>query len=152
MPSKWISELAKLLKDDQLSTGETVLLQHSRGESYSLSVLPDVVVFPESSQDVANIMKFASKNEIAVTPVAVNSSLEGHTTPLNKGISLDLMRMNQILEFGAEDLLIVCEPAVTYPQINEHTKRSGLFFPVDPGAHASIGGMIATNASGTAAV
>ena len=152
MPSKWIAELAKLLKDDQLSTGETVLLQHSRGESYSLSVLPDVVVFPESSQDVANIMKFASKNEIAVTPVAVNSSLEGHTTPLNKGISLDLMRMNQILEFGAEDLLIVCEPAVTYPQINEHTKRSGLFFPVDPGAHASIGGMIATNASGTAAV
>ncbi len=152
MSKKWITKLAKLLKEDQLSTGESVLLQHSKGESYSLSVLPDVVVFPESTEDIALIMKFAYENEIAVTPVAVNSSLEGHTTPLKKGISLDLMRMNRILEFSPEDLLISCEPAVTYPQINEYTRRSGLFFPIDPGAHASIGGMIATNASGTAAV
>lgn len=152
MPSKWIVKLAKLLKEDQLSTGESVLEQHSKGESYSLAVLPDVVVFPESTADVANIMKFAYQYEIAVTPVAVNSSLEGHTTPLQKGISMDLMRMNRILEFSSEDLLIVCEPAATYPQINEYTKRNGLFFPIDPGAHASIGGMIATNASGTAAV
>jgi len=139
MPKTWITELAKLLKDDQLSTGETVLAQHSKGESYNLAVLPDVVVFPESTADVAKIMRFAYKNEIPVTPVAVNSSLEGHTTPLGKGISLDLMRMNRILEFRPEDLLIVCQPAVTYPQINEHSKRSGLFFPIDPGAHASIG-------------
>ncbi len=152
MAKEWIDELKKLLKDDQLSTGKSVLEQNSRGESYNLSVLPDCVVFPESTEDVKTIMRFAYENSIPVTPVAVNSSLEGHTTPIKKGISLDLMRMNRILEFRPEDLLIVCEPAVTYPQINDYCKRSGLFFPIDPGAHASIGGMIATNASGTAAV
>ncbi len=144
--------LNDFLKEDQISTSQSVLEQHSRGESFDDFVLPDVVVFPESTQDVAKIMNFAYEHGIAVTPVAANSSLEGHTVPLHKGISLDMNRMNRVLSFEPENLLIVCQPAITYPQINEHAKRSGLFFPIDPGAHASIGGMISTNASGTMAV
>jgi D-lactate dehydrogenase (cytochrome) len=145
-------QLTGLLRDDQLSTSRAVLEQHSHGESYPTSVLPDVVVFPESTEDVRRVMSFAAGQRIPVTPVAVNSSLEGHTVPLEGGISLDLSRMNRILEFRPDDLLTVVQPAVTYPQLNDHVRRSGLFFPIDPGAHASIGGMIGTNASGTAAV
>jgi D-lactate dehydrogenase (cytochrome) len=148
----WLEPLSSLLKPDQLSTGESVLNQHAKGESFDKAVLPDVVVFPESTNDVQKIIHFAYEHGIPVTPVAVNSSLEGHTVPLHGGISLDMTRLNKILEFRPEDLLIVVQPAVTYPQINDHTKRSGLFFPIDPGAHASLGGMISTNASGTAAV
>jgi D-lactate dehydrogenase (cytochrome) len=152
MTKPWLEPLSRLLKPDQFSTGESVLQSHSKGESYDLSVLPEVVVFPETTQDVQKIILSANEHKIPVTPVAVNSSLEGHTVPLHGGISLDLTRMNKILEFSNQDLLIVVQPAVTYPQINDYTKRSGLFFPVDPGAHASLGGMISTNASGTAAV
>ncbi len=141
-----------MLTPDQVSTAQVVLEQHAKGESYDRAVLPDAVVYPQSTEDVQRIMTFAYEQEIPVTPVATNSSLEGHTVPLRGGISLDLTRLNRILDFRPEDLLIVTQPAVTYPQINDYTRRSGLFFPIDPGAHASIGGMIATNASGTAAV
>jgi D-lactate dehydrogenase (cytochrome) len=148
----WLKSLNKILKPDQVSTSESVLQLHSKGESFDKAVLPDVVVFPESTSDVQSIVSLAYDCGIPITPVAVNSSLEGHTVPLHGGISLDMTRMNKILEFKPEDLLIVVQPAVTYPQINDYTKRSGLFFPIDPGAHASLGGMISTNASGTAAV
>ena len=149
---EWLSALKALLKDDQMSTGASVLESHSKGESYDEATLPDAVMFPESTEDVQKVVKFAFENGVPITPVAVNSSLEGHTVPVHGGISLDMTRMNRILEFRAEDLLIVVQPAVTYPQVNEHVGRSGLFFPIDPGAHASIGGMVATNASGTMAV
>ncbi len=148
----WLAELASFLKPDQLSTSQAVLEQHSKGESFDKGVLPDVVVFPESSQDVQKIVKFAYEHAIPITPVAVNSSLEGHTVPLKAGISLDMMRMNRVLQFQPEDLLIVVQPAITYPEVNDYTRRNGLFFPIDPGAHASIGGMVSTNASGTMAV
>lgn len=148
----WLGDLRVLLKEDQVSTGQSVLESHSKGESFYGSSLPDAVVFPESTEDVRKVMRFAYEREIPVTPVAVNSSLEGHTVPLKGGISLDVTRMDKILDVRPEDLLIVVQPAVTYPRVNEQVGRSGLFFPVDPGAHASIGGMIATNASGTAAV
>ena len=148
-----IDKLKAFLKEDQVITSQAVLEQHSKGESFdAIAVLPDVVLYPESTQDVQNIMRFAYENEIPVTPVAVNSSLEGHTVPVNAGISLDMMRMDKVISFQPENLLIVCQPALTYPQINDHARHSGLFFPIDPGAHASIGGMISTNASGTMAV
>lgn len=147
-----IAKLAAELRDGQLSTSRAVLEQHSRGESYDKAVLPDAVVFPESTEDVQLVMRFASRHRVPVTPVAVNSSLEGHTVPLRGGISLDLTRMNGVLEFFPKDLLAVVQPGVTYPQLNDRTRHSGLFFPVDPGAHASIGGMVGTNASGTSAV
>jgi D-lactate dehydrogenase (cytochrome) len=147
-----IAELRTFLREDQVSTSQVVLEQHSRGESFDQAVLPEVVVFPESTDDVQRVMRFAFQHAVPVTPVAVNSSLEGHTVPLQGGISLDMMRMNRVVSFHPEDLLVVVQPAVTYPQVNDHVRRSGLFFPVDPGAHASVGGMVATNASGTAAV
>ena len=152
MNGAWIKELVALVGGDKASTVDAVLEQHARGESFDRARRPDVVVFPESTEDVASVLRFADARGVPVTPVAVNSSLEGHTVPLYGGISLDVMRMNRILEFHPEDLSIVVQPAVTYPKVNERTRHSGLFFPVDPGAHASIGGMIATNASGTAAV
>ena len=148
----WLNNLADLLNEDQVSTGSSVLESHSKGESFDEAALPEVVVFPESTEDVQKVMKLAHEHGVPVTPVAVNSSLEGHTVPLQGGISLDLTRMDKILSFRPEDLLIVVQPAVPYPQVNEHVGRSGLFFPIDPGAHASVGGMVATNASGTMAV
>lgn len=148
----WLDVLTAQFPNEQWSCGESVLKLHAKGESFDHEILPDVVIFAESTEDVAKVMQFAYAQGIAVTPVAVNSSLEGHTVPLHKGISLDVSRMNRILHFSPEDLRITIQPAVTYPQVNEHTKRSGLFFPVDPGAHASLGGMLSTNASGTLAV
>lgn len=148
----WLSDLAKQLKPEQWSTSTAVLEQHSRGESFDEAVMPDVVVFPESAKDVQTIVKFAYERSIALTPVAINSSLEGHTVPVKAGISVDMMRMNKIIRFQPQDLLVVLEPAITYPEVNEFSRRSGLFFPIDPGAHASIGGMVSTNASGTMAV
>lgn len=147
-----VRSLEQLLRPDQVSVAQSVLEQHSRGESYDEARLPDVVVYPESTEDVQRVICFAGERAIPVTPVAVNSSLEGHTVPILGGISLDMTRMNRILSVHADDLLMVTQPGVTYSQINDQVRRSGLFFPVDPGAHASIGGMISTNASGTAAV
>jgi D-lactate dehydrogenase (cytochrome) len=147
-----LTELSALLKHGQVGTSRALLEQHSRGESYHLAALPDAVVFPESTEDVARVMRFATERRIPVTPVGANSSLEGHTVPVQGGISLDMTRMDAILEFRPEDLLIVVQPGCTYPRVNDHVRRSGLFFPVDPGAHASLGGMVSTNASGTAAV
>jgi D-lactate dehydrogenase (cytochrome) len=148
----WITALTDALGADRVATTTAILDQHAHGESFDRSVRPDLVAFPESTEDVALVMRFANEHGIPVTPVGVNSSLEGHTVPVRGGISLDLTRMNRILSFHPEDLLIVVQPGVTYPKVNERTRHSGLFFPIDPGAHASIGGMIGTNASGTAAV
>ncbi len=129
-----------------------MLEQHARGESYDQAVLPEVVVFPESTAEVQAVVRYAYAEGVGITPVGANSSLEGHTVPVEGGISLDLSRMNRILEARPEDLLVVVQPGVTYPQVNERMRPHGLFFPIDPGAHATIGGMVATNASGTAAV
>ncbi len=148
----WLRGLADLLRPDQLDTSQAGLEAHSKGESFDEAALPQAVVFPESTADVQRVMRFAFDTGVPVTPVAVNSSLEGHTVPVAGGVSLDVTRLNRILEFRPEDLLVVVQPAVTYPQVNEYVGRSGLFFPIDPGAHASLGGMVATNASGTMAV
>jgi len=145
-------ELAQLLGEDRVDVSPAVLAQHSHGESYSRGVMPAAVVFPRDTDEVSRVMRFATERGVPVTPVGANSSLEGHTVPAAGGISLDLGRLDRILEAHPEDLLVVVQPAVTYPRVNEHMRRHGLFFPIDPGAHASIGGMVSTNASGTAAV
>lgn len=145
-------ELARLLGADRVDTTPAALAQHSHGESYAEAVMPAVVVYPQSTAEVSTLLRFATERGVPVTPVAANSSLEGHTVPAEGGISLDLGRLDRILESHPEDLLVVVQPAVTYPRVNEHVRRHGLFFPIDPGAHASIGGMVSTNASGTAAV
>ncbi len=145
-------DLQALLGPTRVETSEAVKLQHSRGESYAGGVLPDVVVFPQTTAEVAKLLAYATEHRVPVTPVAANSSLEGQTVPVKGGISLDLTHMARVMELRPQDLLAVVQPGVTYPQLNDQLRHHGLFFPIDPGAHASIGGMVSTNASGTAAV
>lgn len=145
-------DLSAILREDQVSTGTSVLEQHSRDESYHHPVTPDCVVFPENTKDVQEVLRYANERGIPVVPYAVGSSLEGHAVPVNGGISLDVMRMNRVLEVRADDFLVRVEPGVTKEQVNAALRQYGLFFPVDPGADASLGGMAATNASGTTTV
>ncbi len=145
-------DLVALLSKDQVSTGESILAQHSRDESYHTPVLPDVVVFPESTEDVQAVVRYAAERNIPVVPYGTGTGLEGHAIPVQRGISLDMMRMNKILEVRPDDFLVRVQPGVTKNQLNEALRRYGLFFPVDPGSDASLGGMAATNASGTTTV
>ncbi len=144
--------LRGFLKDDQVTINVTMLEQHSRDESYHDPHLPDVVVFPEHAEDVRKVLAFANQHRIPVVPFGMGTSLEGHVIPYHGGISLNLQRMNRILEIRPEDQLVRVEPGVTRSQLNKELKKYGLFFSVDPGADATLGGMAATNASGTTAV
>jgi D-lactate dehydrogenase (cytochrome) len=147
-----VEELRRIVGDDQVTVNQTALEQHSRDESYHPPHLPDVVVFPESAGEISEILKFAQTHRIPVVPFGMGSSLEGHVIPYHGGISLDLQRMNRILEIRPEDQLVRVQPGVTRSQLNRELKKYGLFFSVDPGADATLGGMAATNASGTTAV
>lgn len=145
-------DLTRLLPPRQVSQGASVLDQHGRDESWHPAHRPDVVVFAESTADVIAVMAYAHQNAVPVIPFGVGSSLEGHVIPIHGGISLDMMRMNQILDICPEDFLVRVQPGVTRVQLNDALRRYGLFFPVDPGANASLGGMASTNASGTTTV
>ncbi len=147
-----VHDLRALLRPDQVDVSASALTLHARGESCDVTRLPDVVVYPESSDDVQRVMAHAYETGTPVTPVAINSSLEGHTVPLHGGVSLDMTRMDRIVELAPHDFLAVVQPGVTYPKLNEALRATGLFFTVDPGAEASLGGMASTNASGTMAV
>jgi D-lactate dehydrogenase (cytochrome) len=136
----------------QCSTAMAVREQHGRDESSFEAPPPAAVVFAESTQDVADAVKLASQYEVPVIPFGVGSSLEGHLLAVQGGISIDLGRMNKVLSVNAEDLTVTVQPGVTRKQLNEEIKSTGLFFPIDPGADATIGGMSATRASGTNAV
>lgn len=147
-----VTQLHTFLATDQLSTNETVRENHGRDESYHEMALPDIVVFPRTTDEVAQIMRVAHTYEIAVIPFGVGSSLEGHIIPVTHTLTIDFSQMNQILEVRPEDLLVRVQPGVTRTQLNKELKKHGLFFSVDPGADATLGGMAATNASGTTAV
>ncbi|VTU17734.1 putative FAD-linked oxidoreductase [Variovorax sp. PBS-H4] len=136
----------------QCSTALAVRTQHGRDESSFDAPPPAAVVFAETSQDVADAVKLASAHSVPVIPFGVGSSLEGHLLAVQGGISIDVSRMNRVLSVNADDLTVTVEPGVTRKQLNEEIKSTGLFFPIDPGADASIGGMTATRASGTNAV
>jgi len=137
----------------QCSTALAVREQHGRDESAFTTVPPPAaVVFAESTQDVADAVKLCAQHKVPVIPFGVGSSLEGHLLAVQGGISLDVSRMNQVLSINAEDLTVTVQPGVTRKALNEAVKSHGLFFPIDPGADASIGGMAATRASGTNAV
>lgn len=137
---------------DNCSTAMAVRTQHGRDESSFDAPPPAAVVFTESTQDVADAVKLASEHSVPVIPFGVGSSLEGHLLAVQGGISIDVSRMNQVLSINADDLTVTVQPGVTRKQLNEEIKSTGLFFPIDPGADASIGGMTATRASGTNAV
>ena len=137
---------------DNCSTAMAVRTQHGRDESSFDAPPPAAVVFAESTQDVADAVKLASEHSVPVIPFGVGSSLEGHLLAVQGGISIDVSRMNQVLSINADDLTVTVQPGVTRKQLNDEIKSTGLFFPIDPGADASIGGMTATRASGTNAV
>ncbi|MEY2803874.1 MAG: hypothetical protein RL657_1210, partial [Pseudomonadota bacterium] len=137
----------------QCSTARAVRDQHGRDESaYTTVPPPDAVVFAECTQDVADAVAICARHRVPVIPFGVGSSLEGHLLAIQGGISIDLSRMNRVLSVNPEDLTVTVQPGVTRKQLNEEIKHTGLFFPIDPGADASIGGMSATRASGTNAV
>ena len=137
---------------DRCSTALAVREQHGRDESSFQVPPPAAVVFAESTQDVADAVRLAGTHDTPVIPFGVGSSLEGHLLAVQGGISIDVSRMNKVLAVNAEDLTVTVQPGVTRKQLNEEIKSTGLFFPIDPGADASIGGMAATRASGTNAV
>ncbi len=146
------ADLCELLRVDQVTQNDAERMRHGQDESYHRPQLPDVVVFPESTDDVVAVLRYANDRRTPVVPFAVGSSLEGHVIPVRGGISLDMMRMNKIREIRRDDFLVCVEPGVCKEQLNAALKRYGLFFSVDPGADASMGGMAATNASGTTTV
>jgi D-lactate dehydrogenase (cytochrome) len=136
----------------QCSTAQAVRDQHGRDESAFTVPPPAAVVFAQSTQDVADAVKLAAAHRVPVIPFGVGSSLEGHLLAVQGGISIDVSRMNRVLAVQAEDLTVTVQAGVTRMAVNAAVKSEGLFFPIDPGADASIGGMAATRASGTNAV
>ncbi len=142
----------KLHFGDRLSTAEAVREHHGHDMSRQPTRLPGAVVYAEIEQEVARVVSACFEAGIPVTPFAAGSSMEGHTIPLKGGISLDLTRMNQIVAVNHEDFDAQVQAGVTRRQLNGHIRDTGLFFPIDPGADASLGGMASTRASGTTAV
>ncbi|MBK6367888.1 MAG: FAD-binding protein [Polaromonas sp.] len=137
---------------DRCSTALAVREQHGKDESIFDVPPPSAVVFAESTKDVAAAVQMAAKHQTPVIPFGTGSSLEGHLLAVQGGISIDVSRMNKVLSINAEDLTVTVQAGVTRKAVNEAIKNEGLFFPIDPGADASIGGMVATRASGTNAV
>lgn len=149
--SEALAELLALL-GDRLTTSLPIREAHGRDESWHPVIAPDAVAFATSTEDVAAIIRICARHRFPVIPFGTGTSLEGHISAPHGGLSLDLSRMNRIIEVHADDLDVHLEAGVTRKALNIHLRDMGLFFPIDPGADASLGGMAATRASGTNAV
>src|SRR5512138_3056320 len=150
-----VSYVVRSLSDsygDRAVVSRAIREQHGHGEGMADAALPDVVVFPHSNEEVAAIVKLCHTARIPVIAFGVGTSLEGHVAALYGGVCIDLSQMNKVLEVNAEDLDCRVQAGVTREQVNAELRGTGLFFPIDPGANATIGGMTATRASGTNAV
>ncbi len=137
---------------DRITTNAGLRDHHSHGQDPQPPVQPDAVAFIETTEEAARLLALCHAQGVPVVPFGTGTSLEGHVTPVRGGISLDLSRMNAVLEVNAQDLDCRVQAGVTHRGLNTHLRDQGLFFPVDPGADASLGGMCATRASGTNAV
>jgi D-lactate dehydrogenase (cytochrome) len=142
----------RALVGDRLSTAQAVRDHHGKDESPYPMTPPDAVVFAQSTEEIAAIVKLCAAHVVPVVPYGVGSSLEGHLLAVQGGVCIDVSRMNAVLAINPEDLTATVQAGVTRKQLNDALKETGLFFPIDPGADASLGGMSATRASGTNAV
>ncbi len=137
---------------DRFTTTAAVREHHGRDESVYPATPPDAVVYAHSTEEVAEIVRLCREHRFPVIPYGVGSSLEGHLLAIHGGVSIDLSQMDRVLAIQAEDLTATVQAGVTRTRLNDELKSTGLFFPIDPGADASLGGMAATRASGTNAV
>ena len=151
LPDAFLASLRELF-GDRFSTSQAMREHHGRDESSYDPMLPDAVVFAHSTEEVAAAVKLCNEYKVPVIPYGTGTSLEGHILALSGGLSIDLLQMNRVIAVHAQDLTVTVQPGVTRKQLNVEIKDTGLFFPIDPGADASIGGMAATRASGTNAV
>ncbi|MFC1840494.1 FAD-binding oxidoreductase [Thermodesulfobacteriota bacterium] len=143
-----IETLRSFVDPDRFSAGDSILDLHSIDQSRHTPVRPEAVIWPLHESEVVNILKYANKRLIPVTGWGAGSSLEGNPVPVKKGIVLDFSRMDRIIDIREEDFQADVEPGVIYKKLNKKLRHKGLFFPPDPGADATIGGMIANNSSG----
>jgi len=146
-----LAELQALL-GERVTTSAGIREHHGKDESYFPYAPPDAVVFPESTEEVRDIVNICRRHRVPMIPYGVGTSLEGHILAIRGGVCIDMSRMNQVLAVHEQDLDAVVQAGVTRKQLNEFIKHTGLFFPIDPGADATLGGMSATRASGTNAV
>lgn len=151
LPDFFLNAL-KLAFGEQMSTTLAVREHHGRDESMYDTCPPDAVVFARSTDDVVKVVKLCSEYQVPIIPFGVGSSIEGHVLPFQGGVTINLSEMNKVLAINPEDLTATVQAGVTRKQLNQEIRNAGLFFPIDPGADASIGGMAATRASGTNAV
>tara|TARA_B100001175_G_scaffold299807_1_gene291491 strand:+ start:213 stop:1586 length:1374 start_codon:yes stop_codon:yes gene_type:complete len=147
-----VQEELKKIFDVRFSTSESTRANYARGEDTYDPILSKAVVFPETNEEVSKILKICNENKIPVVPFGTGTSLEGNVLGNEKGITISLEKMNKILSVNVEDFDCRVQACVTKEQLNDHLREDGVFFPIDPGANAAIGGMASTSASGTMAV
>lgn len=146
-----LARLAEIV-GDRATRAPGVLADHGRSEAYHPASPPDVVVYPETTAEVQAIVRLCREMKLPVVAFGAGTSLEGNAAALHGGVCLDMGRMNAVLKVNAEDMDVTVQPGITRKQLNAQLRDTGLFFPIDPGADASIGGMTSTRASGTMAV
>ena len=137
---------------ERVSAANAVREHHSHGESWHAAGMPDAVVFPVSTEEVAAVVSACARHRVPMVPFGMGSSMEGHVNAIHGGVSIDLTRMARVLRLSPEDMDVTVEAGLTRLKLDAHLKNTGLMFPIDPGADATLGGMVATRASGTTAV
>lgn len=151
IPQDALTELRTML-GERLSTGKSDLALHGRSETYHREMPPDAVAYPQTTEEVAQIVGVCARAGVPVIGWGTGTALEGHGSAPRGGVTVDFRFMDKVLEVAAEDMLVRVQPGITRVALNTELRATGLFFPVDPGADASLGGMAATRASGTTAV